>query len=110
MEAFTRAAQEGDVERLLALLDPDVTFTADGGGAAIAARKPLRGALRVARAWVAIRRRSAVTAQSIVEVNGAAGLLIEHAGGGRTLLAFTVDGGRIVRVDVVRNPAKLRHV
>ena len=44
----------------------------------------------------------------MVEVNGAAGLLVEHAGGGRTLLAFTVDGGRIVRVDVIRNPAKLR--
>ena len=110
VEAFTRAAEEGDVERLLALLDPDVTFTADGGGTAIAARKPLRGALRVARAWVAIRRHSGVSEQSIVEVNGAAGLLIEHGGGGRTLLAFTVDGGRIVRVDVVRNPAKLRHV
>jgi RNA polymerase sigma-70 factor (ECF subfamily) len=43
----------------------------------------------------------------VVEVNGAAGLLIEDASG-PTLLSFTVDGGRIVRVDVLRNPAKLR--
>ena len=87
-----------------------MTFTADGGGAAIAARKPLRGALargaRVGRDPAPQRGRR----ESIVEVNGAAGLLIEHAGGTRTLLAFTVDGGRIVRVDVVRNPAKLRRV
>ena len=47
VEAFARATQEGDVEGLIALLDPDVTFVADGGGAAIAARKPLHGA----RGW-----------------------------------------------------------
>jgi RNA polymerase sigma-70 factor (ECF subfamily) len=115
VEAFARASQEGDVAHLLELLDPDVTFTADGGGHAIAARKPLRGALRVARAWGAICRRDRAARRTVVDVNGAAGLLIEGATmliegatSGRTLLAFTVDGARIVRVDVLRNPAKLR--
>ena len=107
VEAFARASEEGDVEQLLELLDPDVTFTADGGGRAIAARKPLRGGLRVARAWAAIQRRDTQARLSVVDVNGAAGLLIEDASG-PTLLSFTVDGGRIVRVDVLRNPAKLR--
>jgi RNA polymerase sigma-70 factor, ECF subfamily len=107
VEAFTRASEEGDVERLLELLDPDVTFTADGGGHAIAARKPLRGALRVARVWAAIQRRETQARLSVVDVNGAAGLLVEGATG-PTLLSFTVDGGRIVRLDVLRNPAKLR--
>ncbi len=107
VEAFARASEEGDVEHLLELLDPDVTFTADGGGRAIAARKPLRGGLRVARAWAAIQRRDTQARLSVVDVNGAAGLLIEDASG-PTLLSFTVDGGRIVRVDVLRNPAKLR--
>ena len=87
-----------------------MTFTADGGGAAIAARKPLRGALRVARAWVAIQRRSG--AHGAVDRRGQRrGRAADRARRRpRTLLAFTVDGGRIVRVDVVRNPAKLRHV
>jgi RNA polymerase sigma-70 factor (ECF subfamily) len=107
VEAFARASEEGDVEHLLELLDPDVTFTADGGGRAIAARRPLHGAQRVARVWTAIRRREAQARLSVLDVNGAAGLLID-APSGLTLLSFTVDGGRIVRLDVLRNPAKLR--
>jgi RNA polymerase sigma-70 factor (ECF subfamily) len=109
VEAFARASNEGDVEHLLELLDPDVTFTADGGGRAIAARKPLHGALRVARAWASICRHDTQARRSVADVNGAAGLLIE-APSGPTVLSFTVDAGRIVRIDVLRNPAKLRHV
>ena len=30
--------------------------------------------------------------------------------GHRSVLSFQVDGGRIVRIDVVRNPEKLRRV
>jgi hypothetical protein len=38
-------------------------------------------------------------------------LLIAGADGNRSVLAFTVDGsGRIARIDVVRNPEKLRRV
>jgi RNA polymerase sigma-70 factor (ECF subfamily) len=105
--AFAQATAEGSVERLLELLDPDVVFTADGGGRAIAARKPLHGASRVARAWAAISRRDAGAPLSVVDVNGAPGLLIEGVTG-PTLLAFVVDGGRVLRLDVLRNPAKLR--
>jgi RNA polymerase sigma-70 factor (ECF subfamily) len=109
VEAFARAASEGDLRGLLAVLDPDVVHTADGGGAAIAARKPLVGAERVARAWVAIARRVAGASRAtVVEVNGQAGLLLEGPGGDRSLLAFTLDAGRIRRIDAVRNPAKLR--
>ena len=108
VEAFARATGEGDLDRMLAILDPDVTFTADGGGHAIAARKPLHGALRVARAWLAISRRPA--RRRLIEINGEAGLLVENAGAGPTALAFTVDAGRIVRVDVIRNPAKLQRL
>ena len=94
---------------MLEILDPDVTFTADGGGRAIAARKPLHGAERVARAWLRINEHALPgTRRRLVEVNGAAGLLIGPAGDDHSLLAFTIDAGRIVRVDVIRNPDKLR--
>ena len=109
VEAFARATADGDVEALTAILDPDVTFVADGGGVTIAARKPLHGAARVARAWIGISRRyGAAARRSLVEINGATGVLVEGRAGGRTPLAFTVDGGRIVRIDAMRNPAKLR--
>ena len=109
VRAFARATEEGDLAAMLEILDPDVTFTADGGGRAIAARKPLHGAERVARAWLRINEHALPgTRRRIVEVNGAAGLLIGPAGDDHSLLAFTIDAGRIVRVDVIRNPAKLQ--
>ncbi|NKY84523.1 RNA polymerase sigma factor SigJ [Nocardia veterana] len=48
-EQFMTAATTGDPEALLALLAPDVTFTADSGGKALAARRPVVGAEQVAR-------------------------------------------------------------
>ena len=112
VEAFARAAGDGDLEALASVLDPDVVFTADGGGLAIAARRPLRGATRVARAWILITGKASATARrELVGINDRAGLLIDDPdGSGRTALAFTVDGGRITRIDVMRNPAKLHRL
>ena len=110
VRAFAHAVQEGDLDGLVAVLDPDVVWTSDGGGRAIAARKPLRGAARVARAWVALRRRAIGRTATPIELNGRLGLLLAGADGDRSVLSFVVDGGRIARIDVVRNPEKLRRV
>ena len=45
-----------------------------------------------------------------IELNGRRGLLLSGKDGHRSVLSFQVDGGRIVRIDVVRNPEKLRRV
>ena len=58
VRAFAQAVAEGSLEGLVAVLDPDVVWTSDGGGRASAARKPLRGGARVARAWAALSRKS----------------------------------------------------
>ena len=108
VEAFSQAALDGDVEALLAILHPDVVFTADGGGVVTASRKPLVGAQRVARAITSLVRKGGADADfGIVDVNGLPGLL-GVAGELATVVGFTVDGGRIVAIDVVRNPEKLR--
>ena len=108
VEAFTQAAREGDIEALLAVLHPDVVFTADGGGVVTAPRKPLVGAERVARAISGLVAKGAADADfGIVDVNGLPGLL-GVAGDLAVVVSFTVDGGRIVAIDVVRNPEKLR--
>jgi RNA polymerase sigma-70 factor (ECF subfamily) len=108
VEAFGRAALAGDLDALLEVLDPDVVFTADGGGRAIAARKPLHGADRVARTWTKITASVGPTAaRTVIDVNGRAGLLVDQGEAGRTVLAFEIDGGRITRIDVIRNPDKL---
>ena len=109
VRAFAHAVAEGDFDCLVAILDPDVVWTSDGGGRAIASRRPLRGAERVARAWVALRRRVSEPAAPI-ELNGRTGLLIAGTDGDRAVVSFVVDGGRIARIDVVRNPEKLRRI
>ena len=109
VRAFAHAVAEGDLDCLIAVLDPDVVWTSDGGGRATASRAPLRGAHRVGRAWIAIGRTTSRPATSI-ELNGRLGLLLAHRDGHPSALSFQVDGGRIVRIDVVRNPEKLRRV
>jgi len=109
VRAFARAIAEGDLDGLLAVLDPDVVWTSDGGGRATASRAPVSGAHRVGRAWVAIGRTASDPATPI-ELNGRFGLLLAHKDGYPSVLSFQVDGGRIVRIDVVRNPEKLRRV
>lgn len=111
VRAFARAVAEGDLQSLVSVLDPDVVWTTDGGGRAIASRRPLRGAVRVARAWIALSRKPAYQrAATPIELNGRLGLVFTGADGHRSVLSLTVDGGRIARIDVVRNPEKLRRV
>jgi RNA polymerase sigma-70 factor, ECF subfamily len=111
VHAFARAIAEGDLNGLLAVLDPEVVWTSDGGGHATTARRPLRGAARVARAWLAFRRKPAIAANPTpIEVNGRLGLQVTGMDGNDAVLAFLVDGGQIARIDAVRNPAKLRRV
>jgi RNA polymerase sigma-70 factor (ECF subfamily) len=109
VRAFAHAVAEGDLDCLLAVLDPEVVWTSDGGGQAVASRRPLRGAHRVGRAWVALGRTASDPATPI-ELNGRLGLLLPGTDGHRSVMSFQVDGGRIVRIDVVRNPEKLRRV
>jgi RNA polymerase sigma-70 factor, ECF subfamily len=93
------------------VLDPNVVWTTDGGGRATAARKPLLGAQRVARAWLALRRRPAIEATATpVELNGRLGLMIDGTDGHPMAVSFVVENRRIARIDAVRNPDKLRRV
>jgi RNA polymerase sigma-70 factor, ECF subfamily len=112
VEAFATAAERGDLEALLAVLDPDVVMRSDGGGRVQAARKPLVGSDRVSRALVAMSRK--FVGQSDVrfaDVNGLPGLVMVNRRDGQiSVLAFTVDAGRITTIHMQRNPDKLGHV
>jgi RNA polymerase sigma-70 factor, ECF subfamily len=110
VEAFLKAAAGGDVAGLLALLDPDVRYRSDGGGIVPATRKPITGAARVARMLTRMASHYAgEVSVRVVNVNGSAGLMIEEEPR-LNVVAFTIDGGRIIAIDVIRNPAKLRHL
>ena len=106
--AFAAACAEGDLERLVTMLDPDVVWRGDGGGK-VASRPGARGAEQVAAALLALTRRPP---RQIVmaTVNGAPGLVLRDADDVLSVVSFTVDGGRITAIDVVRNPDKLTGV
>lgn len=107
VQAFLRAAQNGDIAGLLTLLDPSVTYRSDGGGLVTAARKVFTGAERVARIFTAMAGHyGASFTGSPITVNGAPGLLMK-IGRDHSVIAVTVDGGRITSLDVMRNPDKL---
>ena len=109
VRAFAQAVAEGNLEGLVAVLDPDVLWTSDGGGRAPAVRKPLRGGARVARAWAALSRKS-VHEPIEIKLNGRLGLVLPSDDGHRAALSFVVSDGRITRIDAVRNPEKLRRL
>jgi RNA polymerase sigma-70 factor (ECF subfamily) len=110
VEAFLAAAIDGDIERLLVLLDPEVEFRSDGGGRVPAAHKILRGVHRVAGVVAAMAGHyEGAFDAALVEVNGAPGLLVE-SDGTLNVIAFAVSNGRIRAIDVIRNPDKLRHL
>lgn len=103
--AFGAAAQEGDLDALIGLLHPDAVLTSDGGGIVTAARKPVAGAERVAKALLALGRDAQM---AFVDVNGMPGLAGHGRDGIHSVVAFTIDDGRITRIDFQRNPEKLR--
>jgi RNA polymerase sigma-70 factor, ECF subfamily len=109
VEAFAAATAEGDTDRLVALLHPDVVLRTDGGGVVNAARKPIEGAGRVAKATVALAKKGAdPSTLRYVDVNGMPGMFIRDWDGTASVVALTIDDGRIVEIDIVRNPEKLR--
>jgi RNA polymerase sigma-70 factor (ECF subfamily) len=109
VRAFAQAVAEGDLEGLVAVLDPAVVWTSDGGGRVPAARKPLRGGVRVARAWAALSPKF-VREPIEINLNGRIGLVLPSADGHRAAVSFVVSDGHITRIDSIRNPQKLRRL
>ena len=109
--AFLRAAAGGDLEALVATLDPDVVLTSDGGGEVSAARRPVHGADSVARFFLGIAaRRVPGDDVDVRPVNGRTGLVLRHGDELTGVVSFTVADGRVVRVDFLRSPSKLLRV
>lgn len=109
VRAFAQAVAEGNLEDLVSVLDPEVLWTSDGGGRVSAARKPLRGGERVARAWAALSHKF-VHAPIEITLNGRIGLMLPASDGHRAAVSFVVSDGHITRIDSIRNPQKLRRL
>jgi RNA polymerase sigma-70 factor (ECF subfamily) len=106
VDAFLRAARGGDLQALLAVLDPDVVLRTDGG-ALSGGMRVLRGAAAVSGQAATFHRMATTAAAHPVLVNGAAGLVNTLGGRLISVMSFTVTGGRIVAIDVLSDPDRL---
>lgn len=106
---FRQAWEAKDIDALIALLDPDATAIADGGGLVLSFLEPIEGGERIARGWMEIARRWPDN-MTLVErtINGQLGLVAQQEGVIVSVFAFDVGADRIKRIWVVRNPDKLR--
>lgn len=106
--AFEAAVSSGDLASLIRVLDPDVVLVSDGGGVVSSARRPVTGADRVARFLQGIVAKAQRLGEiRPVNVNGAPGFAVYSDGELVAVTSLTVARGRVVRVDLVRTPAKL---
>jgi RNA polymerase sigma-70 factor (ECF subfamily) len=108
LRSFADAARNGDTATLISLLDENVELHGDGGGKALALKKPTVGSIAVAQFVIAISRTLPADASAeMVELNGAPGLVLKA--GGRPIVAIVIetDGERIHSVFAVSNPDKL---
>jgi RNA polymerase sigma-70 factor (ECF subfamily) len=108
VDAFFAAARGGDFDALVALLDPDVVARADFGPRRREASTVIRGAAAVARQAL----QSAFPAAKLhpVLVNGSAGVVITLGGRPSAVLGFTIAAGKIVAIDAIADPARVRGI
>ncbi|MFI5528580.1 sigma-70 family RNA polymerase sigma factor [Kitasatospora sp. NPDC051853] len=115
VSAFASAATRGDIQGLVALLDPDVVWHSDGGGIVSAGVRPIEGADKVSRLVTGLFAKYVVPEPGVgwapVLVNGVPGMAWHDAAGTVFgVVVFELADGRITEAHVVVNPEKLTHV
>jgi len=109
VDAFLAAARAGDFDALLAVLDPDIVLRADRGTVPPGTPGVLRGAHAVAKGALTFSRFAASARPALV--NGAAGIVgFDSKGEPFSVMGFTVREGRIVAIDILADPVRLRRL
>lgn len=105
VSAFLKAAREGDLDGLVAVLHPEVTRTADPQALPAGAPQRVRGVRAVVAETRALRENA--RRARLVTVDGRPGIAIWSDRRVRTALIFRIAGGRITHYDVVADPHRL---
>jgi RNA polymerase sigma-70 factor, ECF subfamily len=105
LDAFLAAVQDGDFERLVTVLDPDIVLRADGGA--------IKGMSRLVRGAQAVAAQAATFSKiglsnQVVLVNGNIGLVCRLPDGRLfAVIGFTIAGGKVVEMDILADPERL---
>jgi RNA polymerase sigma-70 factor (ECF subfamily) len=98
VQAYFDAAREGDIDALVAVLDPDVVARSHGGTGV----RELLGPEQVARGAILGTRLASSVRPALV--NGTAGVVAFDGDTPIAILAFTVTGNRVATLDVFFDP------
>jgi RNA polymerase sigma-70 factor (ECF subfamily) len=113
-DSFFAAAEQGEFEKLEALLAEDVELHGDGGGRAPAIKRPVFGRVRVAQMlgnWWRLTTRVAGIQLRRVSVNGQPGAeFLDPEGRLIGVLGLDIADGEIRAIRSIVNPEKLRHL
>jgi len=105
VEAFLGASRGGDLGALVALLDPDVVFSADDAAVRMGAEAKVRGADAVAGTFAG---RARVAQPAIVD--GIPGAVWLAGGVPRVVFRFTIDRDRITTIELVADPERIQEL
>jgi RNA polymerase sigma-70 factor (ECF subfamily) len=105
VEAFLAASRDGDLQALIAVLDPDVVVRADDAAVQMGADAEVRGATDVAGTFSG-RARAAQPAL----VDGAPGLVWLQQGRPRVVFAFTIEGEGIAEIRMIADPDRIEEL
>jgi RNA polymerase sigma factor (sigma-70 family) len=105
VDAFLAASRDGDFDRLIAVLDPDVVLRADLGPAA---SREVRGADAVLGQAKFYSQLGLDMKPALI--NGAVGVVTTRDGEPFSVGGFTVRNGKIVEMDWLADPARLREL
>lgn len=109
IQRFMDAVEARDEHAILALLAPDATWTADGGGKVAAAPSPILGADRIAKLVIGLREKfwTVDRVLELASINGEPGLQVRDGARVTAAMSIDTDGERIFAVYAVVNPEKL---
>jgi RNA polymerase sigma-70 factor, ECF subfamily len=108
VDAFLAAARDGDFDALLAVLDPDVVLRVDRGPTPPGASREVRSAAAVIEETRTFASLAASARPALV--NGAAGIVVAPRGRPIAVAGFTVAHGKIVEIDLLADPTRLREL
>jgi RNA polymerase sigma factor (sigma-70 family) len=114
VEAFLRAVRAGDLESLLAVLDPDAVVRIDAAiridapPAEAGMAQELKGASMWAKQFIALSRGLRFVEPALI--NGSVGLIVAPGGKLFRALTFTVTDAKVARIEVIGDPARLREL
>ncbi|THV32897.1 sigma-70 family RNA polymerase sigma factor [Glycomyces buryatensis] len=103
VDAFLDASRNGDFERLLTVLDPEIVVRADDAAVKAGAEREVSGVRAVAETFLG-RARGA----EVALVGDRIGALWSRGGKPRIAFRFTIVDGRVAAIDIVAEPDGLQ--